>query len=203
MPVLGTLGGAIVAGMMTLAASSRRTLADREIARQQLETQLRLAQQQHKADLDAEREKQRRQKIDEAYGQLMVWLHEMQAKIDDVWVAVYSDDSELIERARHILYEWAFETLRPPKEAVPTQYYWSESVRRLLLEIGGVSEEFTSAANAALLPINHSAEEDTRLREALQSTRGKVGTGRDRLNGVINHIHKTVRTEMRGRDNVD
>lgn len=78
-PVAGTIAGAIVAAIAALAAGSRRARADITIAHRQLEAQLQLAHQQHQDQLDAERDKQRRRKIDEAYGQLMLWLHDMQA----------------------------------------------------------------------------------------------------------------------------
>ncbi|WP_157555428.1 hypothetical protein [Nocardia crassostreae] len=191
-PVIGTLSGVFVANIMTLAAGSRRARTDREIAHRQLEAQLRLAQQQHTAQLEIEREKQRRQEIDEAYGQLMVWLHEMQGRIDDIWIAVYSDEPDLIERVRNVLRDWPFGTLRPPREAAPTQYYWSSNVRKLVASLGGASFDLTSSATAVLNPRESPLADDH-----LASLRGRVGNSRDELTAMIIRIHEAVGREMR------
>ncbi|NUS44587.1 MAG: hypothetical protein HOQ24_12980 [Mycobacteriaceae bacterium] len=197
-PALTALAGTVIGGLVTLSAASKQAKASREVARQQFENQLVLAQHQLAAQLEAERGKQRRVKIDEAYGQLMLWMHDVRTLVDNIWVAIFSDDAAFVEETHKALIEWPFETLRPPREFAPAQFYWSDDVNELLIKFGGRSAEFVMNAKASLVhkipSEGHSFELDS---EAIDIANGKVVAGHDALVCIVSRIRDVVKREMR------
>lgn len=206
LPVLGTLIGALIAGITTYAAGARRAKTDLEIAerqtktqvetaRQQVESQLEAARQQARVTVEAETEKHRREKLEEAYRHLMTWIDDVEQTVNDVWGGLFAKDPETQARTKHVLDQWPWETLRPAKEAAATQHYWSKEIRDLRRSFSGASAAFHSAAGVALKTApNKYSDRDETVRKFISDT----FDGWTKLIGILEDIRTQAHADVLG-----
>jgi hypothetical protein len=106
LPLLGTVAGTMIGGLLTYAADVRQKKIDLQLAERQAAVQLTLARNQIDGQVAAERDRQRQQKIEEAYGFLMEWLYDLEGVLDEVWFGVCEqEDGDETARAKEILDE--------------------------------------------------------------------------------------------------
>jgi hypothetical protein len=212
LPVLGTLAGALIGGVTAYRAGLVKTRADLEIARHQVNTQLAIAEGQRLIQIAIDRDRQNRQKIEEAYLHLMEWLYEIESTISDIYSGLFSDDAELLVRCMKAIDDWPWETLRAPHYTAATRYMWSERVNNLMAAFGGISVEFVNAAERGYyihLPEDvmrrcvgpELAERRGQIREnaesgALEEARRAVFNGRRDLLDHLGKVRQAVRSEM-------
>jgi hypothetical protein len=127
----------MVGGLTAYAAGVHKSRADLRIAEMNLQTQLEIAA--------IDRDRQNRQKVEEAYGYLMEWLFEIQSTVEEIWSGLFSDDEEFLVKCMRSIDEWEWTTLKAPRYTAATRYFWSDSVHDLLGKLYGCSK-FTEAA---------------------------------------------------------
>ena len=142
LPVIGTVAGTMLGGLTAYAAGIHKSRVDLRIAEMNLQGQSHV-------QIAIDRDRQNRQKVEEAYGNLMEWLYSIESTIENIYSGLYSDDEEFFVKCKRSIDEWPWETLKAPKYTAATRYLWSDSVHDLLGELGGSSVKFTSAASIA------------------------------------------------------
>jgi hypothetical protein len=213
LPLIGAVAGAMVGGLTAYAAGVHKSRADLRIAEMNLQTQLEIAEGQRQVQISIDRDRQNRQKVEEAYGNLMEWLFEIESTIEDISSGLFSDDEECLVKCMQSIDEWEWTTLKAPKYTAATRYFWSDSVHGLLGKLYR-SSKFTEAALHAYC-IRHSPEvmrkcvgaataerrqkiknEDEGNKKALADVRREMRVGRSELLGVIGEVRNQVRLEM-------
>lgn len=188
-PILGTVAGTMIGGLLTYAAGVRQKKIDLQLAERQAAVQISLARDQIDGQIAAERDRQRQQKIEEAYGFLMEWLYDLEGVLDEVWSGVCEREKGAeTAKAMEILDEWSWKTLRPPRNTAATQFYWSPEVVDLIEKFRGVSSDFHSSARVALTYKESGSENIRRKQPVLE--------GRNRLLKIIQDLRDQVRGEM-------
>lgn len=186
---LGTAGaiGALVAYLV--GRGQQRT--SNKVAQLQAHTQLEVARSQAQAQIAAKRDEQLRQAIEESYGLLMDWLHDVEQLMDDLWALLCTEGQEARDSARKILDDWPWTTIKPPKETAHTRFYWSANVNELLREFSGQSSRLVNAGNRA----NHEkcGSDDW---ERLENPRGEFWNTKNDIRRIFVRIERIVREEM-------
>ncbi|GAA1672930.1 hypothetical protein [Fodinicola feengrottensis] len=153
-----------------------------------------MASKQVYGQMAAERDRQRQQKIEEAYGHLNEWLYELEEQLVHVWFGMTDGAAPAtLTRAQHIIDQWPWESLRPPRKSAATQFYWSPAVWDLLRKFDGASSEFYTNANIGLKFNAGKMEGDD---TAVQQYRSIVWPTRRQLLRIIKDIREQVREEM-------
>jgi gas vesicle protein len=151
LPVIGTIAGTAIGaltGVLTVHVQSRTT---RRVADMQARTQLQIAAAQHDMQVSVEISKRQRERKEEAYRTLMLWLDDIQVALEQVHSAVFSDNQEALRDALTIVDEWPWQTLRAPQYTAETRYLWSNAVDTGLREAFGISASWTPYARPAVL----------------------------------------------------
>jgi hypothetical protein len=147
--LIGAVAGTMVGGLTAYAAGVHKSRVDLRIAEMNLQTQLGIAEGQRQVQIAIDRDRQNRQKVEEAYGNLMEWLYSIESTTENIYSGLFSDDEEFFAKCMRSIDEWPWETLKAPKYTAATRYLWSDSVHDLLGELGGSSAKFTDAALSA------------------------------------------------------
>jgi hypothetical protein len=144
--VLGTIAGALVGGLTAYAAGVVKSRSDLRVAEWQVEAQLAISDGARQTQIAIDRDRQNRQKVEEAYGHLMEWLYDIEATIEEIYSGLFTDDEETLIRCVKLIDEWPWETLRAPRYTASIRYLWSAEVSERLGSFMGKSANFTAVA---------------------------------------------------------
>lgn len=196
--IIGFVGVAVGTVVASLAAA-RQSRADTRIAITQIESQQMLAREQAVDELELERERHRRERLEEAYIQLMIWCASLEETINLIWIACAEPGSDGLRRAHAMARDWPFIVLVEPKEAAGHRHYWSEDVHDLLEEFRGASGRFVKPANI-LLSAYVSGTRPAVAHE--ESYKDQVLNSRGALAGVLTRIRQRAHDDifLDGRD---
>lgn len=212
--LIGPLAGAIVGALAVYVVGVRKSKVDLRVAEMTIQTQREIAEGQRKIQIDIDRDRQNRQKIEEAYGHLMGWIYEIEVAIEDICSGLSFGDEAYVVKCMRQVDDWSWETIRPPKYTAATSYLWSDSVRDLLGETGKPSAAFSGAALRAYC-IRLSPEvmrkcvgspRAERIQECFKEYEGNItvwtdtmqamAVGRAELLSILNKVQNQVRQEM-------
>lgn len=155
---LGAAGG--VSAVTSYLIGRRQNRTSLQVAHVQANTQADLAMTQRVIEHD----KFRRQKLEEAYGHLMLWLHDMESSINDLWDHLCNPGAEHQEAATKLLDDWPWEMLRPPRDAARMRYFWSAKVQDLIGNLNELSSGLLNGGWAANIHREATGEEKEKFR---------------------------------------
>ncbi|MGW5884484.1 hypothetical protein [Streptomyces koyangensis] len=190
------IGLVAVVGSMCLgyvlggAAAIRRRDRDLDVLRNQVEAQLRFADQQSRSQRAAERERHHQERAEEAYAALARWLYDLGRTIEEVWAGAHAADEDIREKAVLIVRRWPWETLVVPEQASGAQLYWSSEVRALTRKFSGASARFVNQATSAL---SHAEDQGADLQEV----RGRLWDSCEDMHGILSELWDQARRDLR------
>lgn len=170
------------------AGTIRRRDRDLEVMRNQVDAQLRLAEQQLQAQRDVERERYVQERVEGAYEALGRWLHDLDRTIDEVWAGVHATDAAIRTKAELIVRRWPWEALGVPEYASGAQLYWSGEVRALTRKFAGTSARFTNRATNVLA---HSDDG-----EGLQDLHARLWESCNDMHGILGEVRDQARRDL-------
>ncbi len=151
MDVVAALGGALLAGIISLAVAWQQARSSERLTGLQLRAQAQLAETDRATQIAVELAKSRRARLQEAYRTLMLWLDDIQLGLEKVHAAVYAEDQKMLQDAMVVVDRWPFETLRPPRYTAEWRFLWSDAVSRRLEEVSAASVAWHGVAQQALV----------------------------------------------------
>lgn len=183
---------------------------ERDIAEQRLAAQRELDERQADLQISVEAAKRHSEQLEEAYRPMMRWLDEIQATLETVHEALFSENQQDLARAMKIVDEWPFQTLRAPSYTVETGYLWSDAVWAKFGEFSGASVHWHNRASRAMFTyMTHETRVSTlgpgrakRLEEGLQGRphltdiRADVCMEQRKLVAKLDNIRTEVRREI-------
>ncbi|MGH8791133.1 MAG: hypothetical protein ACRDXX_00600 [Stackebrandtia sp.] len=187
------LVGVLLGAWTTSHLIARRMRVEADGLLHMTEHSLRVIQDQQRFQVEAARQQRRDAKVEEAYESLSQWLHSLHHAIDQIWEGCCaSRDGEETARARHLLDEWPWETLRTPAHIAPLEIYWSSRIWDLIGEFRGASAAFTTRARREL----HRREQAIRAGESEPPAMGDVWGECVTMWGLLGKLRDQARREM-------
>jgi hypothetical protein len=130
--------------------AARQSRADTQVALERLAAQRELARQHAEEALELERERHRRERLEKAYAQLLIWCSTLESVIDDLWCACCDGETTEVIHAHKVACDWPFTILKEPPEAAGYRHYWSAAVHDRMAAFGRASAQFAPAVSMIL-----------------------------------------------------
>lgn len=177
----------LVGVLIGISTSARRSRGDQIFLERQVAAHLDSLERAAAARINSAELLRRRQKLEEANEQLMMWLHDLERTIDEVWAGCYGEP-DFRQRAELIVGRWPFDTLRVPDALAPVAFYWSRQSMARLREFNRASVDFVNAARTAL----GGSGDDARKHSATTT----VWEQRNVLIGLLDRVRDQVAADL-------